>query len=94
MSEVISEYRKGSEEYKRLETAKSMIETFTTVKLEIKTIYFDFGQKWMYTALCVSKPNEYQLFNPRDYALIVRGSYIEFINVVTSTIIKLEQKES
>ena len=50
--------------------------------VELKDIYFDFGQNWMYTAfittdLADEHENSWQSFCPRDWELIVNTDSVE-----------------
>lgn len=73
-------YRTDEPEYKRLEAAAATITAFTGVEVRVQDIYYDFGSKWMYSALVVYPEGSmsYQLSDGRWYKAIVTGDIERF----------------
>ena len=56
-------------EYRKLEAVAAMLETRSPngAIYEVKNVYFDFGQDWMWTTICRRGFHDCQVLTPRDW---------------------------
>jgi hypothetical protein len=69
-------FETGTTEYKRLEAVAKMLEALSAhnATYEVKEIYFDYGQRWMWTTICRKGYMECQVLNPKEWELIVSST--------------------
>lgn len=91
MANKIRIYNKNEIEMFRLQTFAKMVNDLMEVKgnyddfVKVRTVYYDLGQNWQYSALIMHEVveafgktvSEYQLFCPRDYELIISTDSIK-----------------
>lgn len=80
--EPIRIYDKNSNDYKKLEFA---CEVFKGKGFDcyVEDTWFDYGQKWDYTAiLCKSDFGAYQFLNPKEYLEIINSDFKDLKLVV------------
>jgi hypothetical protein len=63
----------NTREYKNLKAVASMLEALSPngYKYEVKDVYLDFGQDWMWTTII---RNNTQILCPRDWKMIVMAT--------------------
>lgn len=70
---MIKIYERGSKEYKALEAAAALMSALDPRhNYYVQTVYFDYGQDWMWTTICTEEnyDGSYQALCPRDHELI------------------------
>jgi hypothetical protein len=82
-STMIKMYKKGSQEYKALESAAALLTAVanrTTYKVE--GVYFDIGQGWMWTTVVAYRDDgvSWQALTPREHNLITDGGTLNDIH--------------
>ena len=89
MSKNIAIWNRNSEEYKRLNALKALLEVIIMqnkfpIELSIQNTYFDIGQDWMWTNIIVYKNNShdsYQLLYPANHEKVIWGDIYDILEV-------------
>ena len=73
MERVIKPYEK---EYDMLKLLASMLTAMSPngIRYEVRDVYFDFGQNWMWTTICT---DDCQVLNPREWSDLLMCDTIE-----------------
>ena len=89
MVDAIKIFGEQSKEWKKLQSAAMLLnaerEDDDTAAFEVRDIYFDYGQGWMWTTIVVNAGDEwssYQALNPKQQGEIVYGDYEDFAKAV------------
>lgn len=97
--EAIKAFEYGTPEFRKLEAAAKVINSFSKSEYIIKVgeTYFDFGQDWKWTTLIADNGNggvlgSYQLLNPKQQEKIVYGTLDEFQQTVAELINYLDNR--
>ena len=66
----------GTPEYFKLETVADMLTAFSPneAQYEVNDVYFDFGQRWMWTTILRNGYKECQILCPRDWEKIITAN--------------------
>lgn len=64
---------KGSHEYQKLEVVAALLQTFSPhfATYEVRDVYFDLGEEWMWTTICRKGWHECQVLSPRQWDMIM-----------------------
>lgn len=59
----------GTEDYKSLEAVAKLLEVMSPhgAIYEVRDVYFDYGQDWMWTTICRKGWRECQVLSPREW---------------------------
>lgn len=89
MVDAIKVFGVQSKEYKRLLAATTLLnaekDDDDKGSFEVKDIYFDFGQGWMWTTIVFNGGDQwssYQALNPLHQGMIVYGDLEDFVKAV------------
>ena len=97
MTDAIKVFGEQSKEHKKLEAAVLLLnaekEDDDNGVFEIRDIYFDYGQGWMWTTIILNGGDQwssYQALNPKQQAQIVYGDFEDFSKAVWEVLEKRE----
>ena len=89
MVDAIKVFGPQSKEYKKLQAAAILLnaekEADDKAVFEVRDVYFDFGQGWMWTTIVLNGGDEwssYQALNPAHQGMIVYGDFEDFAKAV------------
>lgn len=71
---------KNEAEYRRLQAAASLLQAYNKngFTYEVKDVYFDFGQDWMWTTIvCYGNDSSWQALSPREWTEITCAATME-----------------
>ena len=77
--------KKGTQEYKKLQLVAKMLEfnSPNNARYVVRDVYFDYGQKWMWTTICREGFRECQILCPRDWEkILLAGTAMELAGIV------------
>lgn len=94
---LIRTYEKNETEYQTLQLFATMVnrialEEKVAIYMDIKDVYFDFGQDWLYTALITEdlrNGTTWQSLCPSDYELILKTDSITKLKSMAWTCVNL-----
>lgn len=86
-SEVLRVWDENSKEYKTLQSfVDKLNQASSNTEYYLQNLYFDFGQRWKYTAIVAKKDGqEWQAATPKDLEdILINGNEEEVLNKLVS----------